>query len=596
MSSDVRALIEREQIHSLFQPILDGSTGEPIGFEALSRGPADSPLHAPDALFAAALQAGCLQDLERACTRAAIRSFAELDIQGRLFLNMLPETLLGWSQFPDWLAERLGMAGIDAHNVVLELTEHGSVQHESELAAAIRPLRRMGCDIAIDDLGAGSSGLKTWSALRPEFVKVDRYFVAGIEEDPVRGEILRSVVEMARATGSQVVAEGVELPQQLHLVLELGVDYVQGFLFGKPQSTPRTSGCAFPQQRTLPGLSADCAEHLALSIPPVPSTELVSAAVEIFRRNRTWRALAVVDGSRPIGLVRRDELLVLISRPLHPEIYNRKPVTAVMDATAVQIDARARLDQVSRLVTGQPARQQEDFIITRAGEYLGLGRSIDLLRQITAQQIQMAKQANPLTGLPGNREIQAHLSQLLNRRRTFIACHLDLDNFKPFNDTCGYQQGDQVLLHVATAIQRNIRPRMDFVGHIGGDDYVLLLRSRDWSIRLLSILEDLAVTLVNFHPAEHRQAGHMLAHGRDGALARFPLLSVSIAAVEVAAIPGTTLDSVAEELRRTKAAAKARSGCSCVLSKDGQMVDLLSNPPLEEFQTSETVILKALGS
>jgi diguanylate cyclase (GGDEF)-like protein len=302
-----------------------------------------------------------------------------------------------------------------------------------------------------------------------------------------------------------------------------------------------------------------------------------------------------VEGTRPIGLVRRDELLILSSRPLHPEIYNRKPVTAVMDATAVQIDGRARLDQVSRLVTAQQARQQEDFIITRGGEYLGLGRSIDLLRHITVQQIQMAKQANPLTGLPGNREIQTHLSQLVNRRRSFIACHLDLDNFKPFNDTYGYQHGDQVLLHVATAILRNIRPRMDFVGHIGGDDYVLLLRSRDWSIRLLSILEDLAVTLVNFHSAEHRQAGHIGAHARDGVLTRFPLLSVSIAAVEVAAAPGTTLDSVAEELRRTKAAAKARSGCSCVLSKEGHMVDLLSDPPLEEFQTSETVIMKTLG-
>ena len=594
MSSDVRALIEQEQIHSLFQPILDGSTGEPIGFEALSRGPSDSPLHTPDALFAAARRAGCLQDLERACLRAAIRSFAELDIQGRLFLNLLPETLLGWTHFADWLAEQLGVANVDAHCLVLELTEHGSVPQEAALAAAIRPLRRMGCDIAIDDLGAGSSGLKTWSALRPEFVKVDRYFVAGIEQDPVRGEILRSVVEMGRATGSQVIAEGIEIAQQLHLVLDLGVDYVQGFLFGQPQRVPRVGNSAFPQQRTLPGVSADCAEHLALSIPAIPANSPIAAALETFRRNRSWRALAVVEGVKPLGLVRRDELLILMSRPPQPEIDNRKPVTAVMDTTAVQIDARARLEQVSRLVTGQQARQQEDFIITRNGEYLGLGRSIDLLRQITARQLQMAKQANPLTGLPGNREIRAQLSQLVNRRRTFIACHLDLDNFKPFNDTYGYHQGDQVLLHVATTIIRNIRTRMDFVGHIGGDDYVLILRSRDWSIRLLSILEDLSVSLVNFHSAEHRQAGHIDAQGRDGVLTSFPLLSVSIAAVEVAAAPGTTLDSVAEELRRTKVAAKARSGCSCLLSKDGQVLDLLANPPLEKFQTAETVILKAL--
>jgi len=73
-------------------------------------------------------------------------------------------------------------------------------------------------------------------------------------------------------------------------------------------------------------------------------------------------------------------------------------------------------------------------------------------------------------------------------------------------------------------------------------------------------------------------------------------LSVSIAAVELAAAPGTTLDSVAEELRRTKVAAKARAGCSCLLSKDGQIVDLLANPPLEKFQTAETVILKTLRS
>ena len=301
MSSDVRALIEREQIHSLFQPILDGSTGEPIGFEALSRGPAGSPLHTPDALFAAAAQAGCLQDLERACTRSAIRSFAQLDIQGRLFLNMLPETLLGWPQFPDWLAERLGMANVDAHCVVLELTEHGSVQHESELAAAIRPLRRMGCDIAIDDLGAGSSGLKTWSALRPEFVKVDRYFVAGIEEDPVRGEILRSVVEMARATGSQVVAEGIEIAQQLNLVLELGVDYVQGFLFGQPQSTPRPQAALsrisalFPACRPTARSILLCRSRPCLALRSSPPSWRYSAAIA------AWRALAVVDGTRPIG-------------------------------------------------------------------------------------------------------------------------------------------------------------------------------------------------------------------------------------------------------------------------------------------------------
>ncbi|MFZ8310522.1 diguanylate cyclase domain-containing protein, partial [Staphylococcus aureus] len=95
---------------------------------------------------------------------------------------------------------------------------------------------------------------------------------------------------------------------------------------------------------------------------------------------------------------------------------------------------------------------------TRNGRYLGMGRAIDVLRHITAQQIQAAKHSNPLTGLPGNREIETHIAQWLARRRAFVACHLDLDHFKAFNDAYGYARGDQVLLHVAQVTCRALRP------------------------------------------------------------------------------------------------------------------------------------------
>lgn len=596
MSMDIRTVLAGERVHTLFQPILGAATGEAFGYEALTRGPAGSALHAPTELFAEAAHAGCLRELERLCIRSAIRNFAPLELDARLFLNIGPATLLSWPDIASWLSCELQAALIDPHSIVIELTEHGDVPQQAALARAIRPLRRLGCDIAIDDLGAGSSGLKTWAEIRPDFVKVDRYFVAGIEQDPVRAEILRSVVEMGRATGCQIVAEGIENAEQSGLVVELGVDYVQGFLFGRPQAVPRIETPLAPAERNSAGTVADCAEHLALPIPGVPAATPVMSVVEVFRCNPAWRAVAVLEGVRPIGLVRRDELLILLSRPLHPEVYNRKPITAVMDAAAIQIDARARLEQVSRLVTGQlEARHQEDFIITRAGQYLGLGRTIDLLRHITAQQIQAAKHANPLTGLPGNREIQAHLAKLINRRGGFIACHLDLDHFKAFNDACGYQSGDQVLLHVAAMIVRVARARVDFVGHIGGDDFVLLLRSQDWSVRLLSLLEDLAASLPSFHAPEHRAAGHLIAEGRDGLTATFPLLSVSIAAVEVAPATGVTPESIAEELRRTKAAAKARPGCSCMLSSASRIVDLASSAPPDLPAPHDTITLTALA-
>jgi diguanylate cyclase (GGDEF)-like protein len=225
-----------------------------------------------------------------------------------------------------------------------------------------------------------------------------------------------------------------------------------------------------------------------------------------------------------------------------------------------------------------------------------MGRTIDLLRHITVQQIQAAKQSNPLTGLPGNREIQTHLAQWLACRRAFVACHLDLDHFKAFNDAYGYARGDQVLLHVAQIVTHAARPRVDFVGHVGGDDFVFFMRSQDWSLRLTAILEELQASLLTFHPVEHRKAGALDGVDRDGKPRRFPLLSVSIAAVEVDGRRQVTAEEVADALRETKRAAKAKAGCSCMLATGGKIADLSSCVAPPEMSELSQMRLFAVGS
>jgi diguanylate cyclase (GGDEF)-like protein len=595
MNEAIQGLVTGDALYTLFQPIIDGATREPIGHEALTRGP-EGPLELPGALIAAAAAAGLSIPLERRCLESALRSYRMLRLEGRLFLNLLPQTLLDWTHLADWLGAELAANQIDPHDVVLEVTEHGLTEDEVLLAAAVAPLRALGCDIAIDDLGAGSSGLKTWAAIRPDYVKVDRYFVAGIEQDAVRGEILRSVVDMGRVTGCRVIAEGIENREQYAILLELGVDYLQGYLLGRPQRVPGGNAAVLGGLETITvGPTADCAEHLVLPIPGVAANTQVGEVVDIFRANPEWTALAVLESQRPIGLVYRDELLIFLSRPLHPEIYNRKPISSVMTRETVQVEARARLDQVSRVVTARSARpQRDDFIITRNGLYLGLGRTFDLLRQITAQQIQAARHSNPLTGLPGNREIQRHLSQWLARRRHFVACHLDLDHFKPFNDAYGYARGDQVLLHVSQVITQIVRPRVDFVGHVGGDDFIFLMRSQDWTLRLITLIEELEASLVNFHSSEHREAGGLVGVDRDGTTRRFPLLSASIAAFEIDGSSLVTADIIAESLRQTKALAKAKPGCACLLAAGDRVIDLVSRvEPLERL-TGEHAPLAAV--
>src|ERR1700712_1204740 len=125
MADPIRTLLASGGLHTVFQPILDGARREPIGYEALTRGPANHELSSPIALIAVAAKCGLSTELECACIDSALTSFRRVRLQGRLFLNVLPQTLLDWDGFPEWLADRLADAGIDPHDVVLELTEHG---------------------------------------------------------------------------------------------------------------------------------------------------------------------------------------------------------------------------------------------------------------------------------------------------------------------------------------------------------------------------------------------------------------------------------------------------------------------------------------
>src|SRR5690348_3210857 len=165
----IHKLISERALRTLFQPIIDGSSRTVLGHEALTRGLL-SGFESPTTLIECASRYGLTQALETACIETALGAFHALRIQGRLFLNLLPQTLLEWSPLADWLGAQLEAHRIDPHDVVLEITEHGLSADESRLAAAVRPLRALGCDIAIDDLGAGSSGLKSWAEIRPDYV------------------------------------------------------------------------------------------------------------------------------------------------------------------------------------------------------------------------------------------------------------------------------------------------------------------------------------------------------------------------------------------------------------------------------------------
>ena len=187
-----------------------------------------------------------------------------------------------------------------------------------------------------------------------------------------------------------------------------------------------------------------------------------------------------------------------------------------------------------------------------------------MLKLITEMKIQQARHANPLTLLPGNVPIQQCLTRLLQQGREAAVCYVDIDNFKPFNDLYGYAKGDEVLLCLAHCLNQRVDPARDFVGHIGGDDFLLVLGSADWRTRLHQLFDTFQSECRRFYREEHLQAGCFISHSRQGQRQEFALLSLSLGVVHVHPADCAQLDAaqLADLASQAKRQAKAVPGYS----------------------------------
>ena len=255
---EVRAQELRSEIHDrldpilaaggpvvVLQPIVELATGSRVGAEALSRFPAEWGMP-PDVCFAEAHSVGLGHWLELLALQRAADHLTDVD--GYVSMNVSPATLLT----PEF-GDLLGSLPLD--RVLLELSEHGQVEDYDALNGTLAPFRAAGLRLAIDDVGAGFSSLRHIVVTAPDVIKIDRSIVSGLDDDPVLAKLVGSLVEFAHGCDVRVVAEGVETADEDAALRELGVDYGQGWLYGRPGpagALARIAAPAVPRPRSAP--------------------------------------------------------------------------------------------------------------------------------------------------------------------------------------------------------------------------------------------------------------------------------------------------------------------------------------------------------
>jgi diguanylate cyclase (GGDEF)-like protein len=583
-STLLHKILRDNSLYVVFQPVLDMHGRRYMGYEALIRGPQGSPLHSPSALFEAARHANLRRELEHACRAAAIREFAKLRAQHqvpdcKLFINLSASMLGDPVLMHDDMLQSMASQGLSPDQIVIEITENQKVTDFSIFREVLAKYRRLGYNFAIDDLGEGFSNLRMWSEIRPEFVKIDRHFISGIDNDVLKFRLVRAMVEIAEACHATLIAEGIEEESEFATIRDLGIRCGQGYLICRPQPQPAPEPSpailrlldagritVFPQDVSTKQF-ATVAPLLKRVVPVAPDLDNDTVFAR-FEAEPELHALPVVEAGRPVGMINRHTLIERFARLYQRELYGKRPCSLFMDAHPLIVDCDASINKVGALLGSAKRHQVYDgFILTDQDRYAGVADSQDLMVQITEMQMRSARYANPLTQLPGNVPVNEHMDRLIESGGPFVACYADIDHFKPYNDVYGYRRGDEVIQLLGNLLTEEFDERIDFVGHIGGDDFIMLVQSASWQEQCQRVLERFSEEMRNHINDDDVERGGFSGEDRRGNPTFHALPSLSIGCVVVEPCQYSSHNEISASMADAKKQAKKQTGNSLFVER-----------------------------
>lgn len=229
--AELGRMIDSSAVRSVFHPVVQLGDRQIMGHEALTRPTVGCGFVSVEELFAFAESTEMLVDFERLCRSTAIRSAAQVEGSGLLFLNCSAPAV----EDPEWgdgsVEEQLTACGLTPSDVVVEITERVAVEDRGSFRAALRLLKERGYRVAVDDMGAGHASLQALAEIEPDFLKFDAGLVREIDKSSIKQSLLESLRSLAEKIEARVIAEGVEREEERQTLVSLGIELGQGFLF-----------------------------------------------------------------------------------------------------------------------------------------------------------------------------------------------------------------------------------------------------------------------------------------------------------------------------------------------------------------------------
>jgi diguanylate cyclase (GGDEF)-like protein len=567
-----------KELDFAFQPIVGITTGKTVAVEALLRNTKEAGFLSIFNCFDEAFADGVLYQFDLKLRLKALEKFDSLQIDNiQLFYNLdnrllyMPDYKTGNTQK---ILEKLNLS---KKTLCFEMSEKGTLKDPNSITNMVNMYKQEGYDIAIDDFGTGISGLKLLYYSEPNFIKIDRFFIQNIEKDSKKRHFCSSIIKMAHTMGIRVIAEGVETPMEYYTCKDIGADFIQGYLIQKPKTEVSKIKIAYKEVVELyqedkrkndqNKIDKDKIEF----IEPLREDSTLHTLFSYFQKHQSNTFVPIIDKfNHLVGVVEEKDIKKISYSQYGLALAQNTSFSSKLGSFMkkfVAAELSWGIDKILELYNINESQVNNGIFITQNGKYFGFIGVHNLLLLSYKRNIEIAKDQNPLTKLPGNRKIEQFINNTLSdtEENVYHFVYFDFNDFKPFNDTYGFRQGDRAILMFADILQK--LPKDIFIGNIGGDDFFVGFTNETYEI-VHSIVNDIQVDFARFakslYSKEDLENGSIMAKDRFGILRKFDLLTVSAGIIEIKSDITNSFDDILGSLKKSSKLSCSPVGISII--------------------------------
>jgi len=532
----INDVIARRAVSVLFQPIVDLRSAEITGYEALTRPDESTPFSGAAELFDAAERCGLSGAIEHLARRLALETMRDSDDGVLLFLNNSP-VVFSEETFVEMIVGELEeIGGVPAHRLVMEITERSAHGHIHGLTRRSLALRERGFSVALDDVGAGISGLNQIMSLRPNWIKLDIELISDIDLDPLKQNLIRSFVHFAKLGNMSVVAEGIEREDELRVLIDLGVSHGQGFFLARPgafraglRTGIREKILELRERIEARRLNDPGLVRVTAAATPVATCDYDDSISQVRERLSTLvhqSGVVVLDRKRFVGWVSRHRLADLpVGRS------PRDAIGTLAFSESPLIGADWTLAEAMEIAAARPEEQHQiPLVVQKDGNVVGMVSLRNLLTAAAETHRRTASHIAPLTGLPSRVQADRWLASRITAGDPSYIAFIDLRDFDAYNVAYGFEKGDAMLIALVGLINATLvdaEKGAAFFAHIGEDRFVLAF-THDPADRLAQLIEDFEGMHAEFFSAIDLAADAFRCDDALGKARTFPLTSLRV--------------------------------------------------------------------